>query len=190
MELGKLFRKEKKYAQALELFKSVVERKSSYFINRKSQVDKKTQIPPYENRIKQFRKKKIEDIVFPGYFYLGFLFENGLGVTKSFTKALEYYEIASKLVGKASYNIAVIYFKGLLGKNDFVKAKYWCFKGISKGVKKCAPLLGVLYFNGLGVKKNYKEAIKWFKLASNDARSKFHLAYIHLNIFISALIQV
>jgi TPR repeat protein len=181
LELGKIFRDEKKYAQALELFNLVTEGNWSYDKNEDLQVDNKTQIPSWKNRIKKFKDKKINDTVFFGYFHIGMSFERGLGVKKNIHKALEYYKLASNLVANASYNIAVIYFNGLAGGKEFVKAKDWCSKGFREGARKCSAMLGYLYFNGLGVNKNYNEAMKWFKLSIKDSTSMFHLAFIYLN---------
>jgi len=49
------------------------------------------------------------------------------------------------------------------------------FLNASKGNMHAAHMLGIYYMDGMGVEENFKEAVKWFRLAGNHPDTQFDL---------------
>ena len=185
VELGKVLLEDKniindnKYLEIFNLFQSAIQSKSLKDINLEFRKNRNITNTSYFNKISQFRDKIIKDSVFLAHFYLGYMFENGFGVPQNYQKALENYKKASKGIGQASYNIAVMYFNGSGLKKDFIKAKDWCVKGDATGVVKCSAMLGYLYYMGQGVEKDYKKASKYFNRSINHHPSLLILSSLY-----------
>jgi localization factor PodJL len=105
----------------------------------------------------------------PAEYRLGALYEKGIGVDKSASKAREWYERAADHGNiRAMHNLGVLYADGALGKPDFAMAARWFRKAADYGLKDSQSNLGVLYARGLAVKQNLPEAYLWFSLAADQ----------------------
>ena len=61
--------------------------------------------------------------------------------------------------------LATGYFKGVLGKKDYKKARYWFKKSAKYRNINSMIYLGIIYRDGLGVDKNFKTSYMWFTIA-------------------------
>ncbi|MEE8516428.1 MAG: tetratricopeptide repeat-containing serine protease family protein [Alphaproteobacteria bacterium] len=81
----------------------------------------------------------------------------------------------------ASYNVAVMYNKGLGVKQDFGAAVKWYRIAAEKGYAKAQSRLGALYAKGRGVARDDAEAVKWWLLAadSGNVAAQFNLGAMY-----------
>lgn len=104
--------------------------------------------------------------------HLGFLYENGFGVTKSLDEARKWYEKAATR-GNVE---AMGYLAGLYeNANDYDQARVWYGKAAERGFPDAISKLGSLHENGLGgLPKDLAQAERWYKKAreafENDAK--------------------
>ena len=99
---------------------------------------------------------------------LGELYEEGNGVKQDYTKAFNYYLMASKQGLNEATNYIGLFYQSGLGVNQDYKKSFEYFKIASdNGYKYANNNLGFLYLNGLGVDKNYKEAYERLKDTSS-----------------------
>lgn len=107
--------------------------------------------------------------------YVGFMYENGLGVEPSQSEALKWYQSAAENGSdKAAYNLAELYGRdGAL--QAYNKAATWFRVAAEKGNHNAMNTLGTLYMKGMGIAKDYSEALKWFSQGSSSLY--FHPCY-------------
>ena len=98
---------------------------------------------------------------------LGWLYENGQGVTPDYVKAREWYEkAADKGVAVAMDNLGLLYANGQGVTQDYVRACEWYEKSADKGEVEAMTNLGWLYQNGQGVPQDYGKAREWYEKAA------------------------
>jgi len=113
---------------------------------------------------------------------LGITYENGEGVEKNINSAIAYYYKAAERNHIPSMQRLYSYYHDNMNDNEsFIWAK------------KCADInniwgyikVGFAYEHGNGVKKNFKEAVKYYRLASDqgDSVGQFSLGRMYLNGF-------
>ncbi len=81
-------------------------------------------------------------------FQLGLIYETGEGVSKDYSEALKWYRLAAKQ-----------------GHSEALK---WFILAADKGNSDAQYNLGLMYANGQGVNKNYREALRWCRLAAKQ----------------------
>ena len=114
------------------------------------------------------------------YFKLGIYYLKGRGgLPKSRKKAIAYLEEADKLgYLKATYNLGIIYFH----LNDMDKGYSYIYNAHTKGYANATNYIAKLLLHGKYLKKDYKQAVKFFELASQrgsiDANCNLALAYV------------
>lgn len=98
---------------------------------------------------------------------IGYMYSNGLGVTKDHKKAVPYF-LQAALKGNATgqYNIAYCYEFGSDAKQDYNEAAQWYNEAAKQNHVLSQYRLGTLYYYGRGVDKNYNEAAYWFLKAA------------------------
>jgi|GEM_PF-3094115 TPR repeat protein len=77
---------------------------------------------------------------------LGVMYEKGVGVTKNYKKAIEWYKKAAEQeFAEAQYNLGVIYQEGRQGIiKDYTKAINWYKKAVAQGLANAKQNLNIL----------------------------------------------
>jgi hypothetical protein len=101
---------------------------------------------------------------------LGTLYENGMTVEKSGSKAIQYYTMAADLNDqKAQLKLADLYRRGIEEvPHDYTKALDLYKKLADKGNPDGEFFMGVMYEEGLGVAANTDVAIEWYMKAAKQ----------------------
>jgi uncharacterized protein (TIGR02145 family) len=100
--------------------------------------------------------------------YLGWMYQNGQGVTQDYAKAHEYYAKAAKAGYAASMNnLGYLYENGLSVTRDYAKAREWYVKAAEKGNATAMNNLGYIYKEGVGVTQDYAKARQWYAKAAD-----------------------
>jgi uncharacterized protein len=98
---------------------------------------------------------------------LGVMYANGLGVTKDYEKALEwFYKAADQNDPGAENNLGWMCENGFGVTRDYVKAVQWYRKAAAGGLAKAENNIGIFYLKGLGIPRDRREAIQWFRHAA------------------------
>jgi TPR repeat protein len=115
---------------------------------------------------------------------LGFLYEEGLGVTQDYDKARGYYELAAKQgLAAAQYNLGYMYDEGLGVTQDYDKARHYYELAAKQGLAAAQYNLGYMYDEGLGVTTDDDKAREYFELAAKQglAGAQNRLGYMYQN---------
>jgi hypothetical protein len=98
-----------------------------------------------------------------GYFNLGYLYQNGVGLPKDSSKAISNYMQAANLGNVlAMNNLAYMYENGTGVPQSYKEALNWYMLSAAKGDANAECEVGQYYFNGTGVNKDYVFAKTWF----------------------------
>ena len=96
-------------------------------------------------------------------YYLGVMYNLGIGVEQSYKKAHKWYEKAAEQGhANAQYNMGSMYYFGQHILQDYSEAVKWYEKAAEQGHADAQYNLGVMYHYGEGVDVNYKKAFEWF----------------------------
>ena len=99
-------------------------------------------------------------------YWLGDMYENGLGVKRDIPIALGWYEkAAGKGIVQAETRLGEIYLTGQETIQDFTKARKWLQTAAAQGAGKAERLLGDMDSRGLGGTKDIVRAYAWYQLA-------------------------
>jgi TPR repeat protein len=100
-------------------------------------------------------------------YWLGHMYEIGLGIPKDPNKAIDLYKkAADQNIVAAEARLGAIYLSGDQVPPDFGQAKYYLDRAASHGDPRSAMLLGQMYRIGLGIPKDLKQAYAWSEVAS------------------------
>jgi hypothetical protein len=108
---------------------------------------------------------------------LGWLYENGEGVTQDDKQALEWYQkAANQGFAEAQYNLGNMYHD-----KDNEQAVFWYKKAAQQGDIGAQFTLGWMYDTGLGVTRDEKQAVMWYQKAANQghAMSQYNLGWMY-----------
>ena len=95
-------------------------------------------------------------------FNLGVLYDEGRGVTRDRSKAIEWWTRASENGDpQAQHNLGLAYLAGTGVPRDFKQAIHWLKKCAEQGIPRSQYTLGRIYDYGMGVLKNPEEAARW-----------------------------
>ena len=111
-------------------------------------------------------------------YLLGWRYDFGKGVTKSYTEAVKWYRKAAEQgYAKAQYNLGVCYYNGEGVTQSNTEAAKWYRKAAEQGDADAQYNLGVCYQNGYGVTQSYDEAAKWWRKAAEQgvANAQYNL---------------
>lgn len=102
-------------------------------------------------------------------FWIGRIYEDGLGVKKNTNTAVGWYEKAAK-GGRtdAKLQLGEIYFQGTEELQNFKKAAKWLGEAAHDGSVRGQRDLATLYKNGWGVKKSPVYAYAWYEFATSQ----------------------
>ena len=102
-------------------------------------------------------------------FSVGSMYENGLGVMKSSSQAVDWYKKATlQNYAKAQYNLAVMYYYGKGVKKDMALGMRLYLKAAKQEHAAAQNSLGAIYNAGKGVKKDEKKAFEWYKKSAEN----------------------
>ncbi len=112
-----------------------------------------------------------------GAYYLGYAYENGLGVRGDYKKAFDYYSRAAKsqstaLEDKYAINLAntalgLLYMKGNGVEANTEQAITYFTAASDNGYAKASYYLGQIYENGAGVDRDYEQAMEYYLIAAD-----------------------
>jgi TPR repeat protein len=116
---------------------------------------------------------------------LGFMYEDGHGVTKNPRKAIYWYAQAAEQNDiSAQLNLAWFYFSGFEEKipRHEMKAVYWYTRAARQGSQRAQYMLGWMYHEGTGtLSPNYEKALHWYTRAASqgDPRAQIALGLLY-----------
>jgi TPR repeat protein/transglutaminase-like putative cysteine protease len=116
--------------------------------------------------------------------YMGYMYEDGLGVPMDLREAARWYRLAAEQGDSYSQTrLGYLHEKGLGVARDDALAAQWYAKSAAAGDKMGQSWLGTMYRDGRGVERNYKEAEKWLSRAAEQgsswAQAEIGLLYTH-----------
>ncbi|MDH5178549.1 MAG: sel1 repeat family protein [Gammaproteobacteria bacterium] len=118
-------------------------------------------------------------------FYVGLMYDSGLGTDKNPATAFSWYEqAANKGHSSAQHNLAVAFANGEGTQRDPDKAIHWWKQAAQQGNTDAQYNLGIVYAVGkLGIKPNLKQAKDWWRKAaiSGDAMAQYNLGILYAN---------
>ncbi|MBE1236135.1 sel1 repeat family protein [Phaeovibrio sulfidiphilus] len=102
---------------------------------------------------------------------LGTFYEQGIGVSRNFVSAMEWYKKAADAnVPEGYYNLGVCYEIGMGNAGDMKKALASFQKSAQLGLPQAMQKLASMYFSGEGVGQSNKRGLEWLSKAA-DANS-------------------
>jgi hypothetical protein len=115
---------------------------------------------------------------------LGVMYDEGLGVSKSFTKAFKWWKLSAEqgcADAQADLGAMCLVKKWVFFGDNKKEAIKWFRLSAEQGHDRGQMGLGISYLDGEGVSKDYKEATKWFRLAAEqgNARGLFFLGNMY-----------
>jgi TPR repeat protein/uncharacterized protein len=106
-----------------------------------------------------------QGVAIPQY-YVGYLYDRGLGVPQDYKKAFKWYRIAAEQgISAAQYSVGYLYDMGWGVPQDYKKAFKWYRVAAEQGHAEAQYSVGHLYDMGLGVPQDYVLAHMWFSLS-------------------------
>jgi hypothetical protein len=118
-------------------------------------------------------------------FYMGMMFDMGLGVARKPEQAAHWYKrAANKGYHHAQHNLAVAYANGEGVRQDFEIALHWWERAARQGNTDSQYNLGIIYATGNEkVDRDLREAEKWWRKAaiSGDAMAQYNLGALYAN---------
>ncbi|CAB4415373.1 unnamed protein product [Rhizophagus irregularis] len=166
------------------------------------------EIEKNENEIETFKRyeKSAKQDDSDAQNYLGYFYENDLGVQKDLEKAFYWYQRSAENGNKlAHYNLISYYLNGrnideklvkqendkmqyILGyfyeiKKDSEKSFYWYLKSAENGNKFAQYNLGLYYQNGWGIEKDEIKAFIWYEKSAKQDNSdaQNYLGFLYKN---------
>lgn len=115
---------------------------------------------------------------------LGWLYENGKGVSRNYSEAVKWYRKAAEQGEPVALgNLGHIYYSGHGVKRDYGEALKWFRKAAEQGNDAAYSWLGSMYYNGQGARRNYGEAMKWFLKAAGqgNADAQNYIGWMYQN---------
>ncbi|MDD6666378.1 MAG: tetratricopeptide repeat protein [Lachnospiraceae bacterium] len=114
-------------------------------------------------------RKVAETKYAPAQYYLGLVYEKGIGTGTSYTNAITYFtKAADQDYAPAQNRLGYLYFNGLGVDVDYLQCAYYQKLAAAQGYAPAQINLGYLYENGLGVDKNLTVAREYYQLAANQ----------------------
>ena len=98
---------------------------------------------------------------------IGWMYQQGQGVSVDYQKAMEWYQKGSKAGSTAATtNIGWMYQHGEEVKKDYQTAMEWYNKAVTAGSIEAMRNIAAMYEQGTGVKKDMQKAADWNKKAT------------------------
>ena len=128
-----------------------------------------------------------------GIYYMGYLYDNGLGVAADAVKATNCYEEAAEFttdsrpeqdtVNMACVAMGLRYMAGNGVAKDEARALEYFQKASDNGDARAQYYMGQIYENGLGVTADYEQAMEYYRLSaeSDFAPALNQIGYLYYN---------
>jgi len=98
---------------------------------------------------------------------LGYLYQQGKGVTQDYKEAVKWYRLAAEQGDvQAQYNLGVMFLKEQGVTRDFKEAAKWFRLAADQGFAVAQSNLGEMYANGTGVIQDVVISYMWFNIAA------------------------
>jgi TPR repeat protein len=105
--------------------------------------------------------------------FIGWFYQNGLGVGKDYAEAMKWYmKAANQGLTSAETNVGWCYQNALGVNTDYREALKWYSMAAKQGNPDAENNMGFLCENGIGVTKDYEEAKKWYQLAADHGHAE------------------
>ena len=118
-----------------------------------------------DTRAVEWYRKSAEQGNADAQYALGYMYENGRGVSQDHAKAVEWYQKAAEQDhGGAQCQLGGMY----LYRKDYTKAVNWLLRVAMRGNPDAQLQLGIMFKKGLGVYPNFDEAERWFRESANQ----------------------
>ncbi|KAF9307156.1 hypothetical protein BGZ91_008468, partial [Linnemannia elongata] len=107
-----------------------------------------------------------------GQWRVGYLYNEGLGVSQSYSTAMDWFlKAASQGYPDAQYSIGVMHDKGTGVPQDFLKAMEWFRMAAVQRHQNAQHNIGIMYYDGQGVPQDFPKAMEWFRMAADYAKA-------------------
>ena len=104
--------------------------------------------------------------------HLGYMYEEGLGVSQDNAKAVEWYRKAAEQGhATAQCNLGIMYENGRGVSQDNAKAVEWYRKSAEQGNVFAQCKLGYMYGQGRGISQDYVKAVEWFRKSAEQGNA-------------------
>ena len=104
---------------------------------------------------------------------LGCMYERGLGVERSYEKAVEWYlKAAEQGLADAQYDLGRMYENGDGVERSYEKATEWYLKAAEQGLARAQCNLGFMYKYGTGVEQSFEKAVDWYQKAAEQGLAR------------------
>ena len=116
--------------------------------------------------------------------HLGYMYEEGLGVSQDNAKAVEWYRKAAEQGhATAQCNLGTMYRNGLGVSQDNAKAVEWYRKSAEQGNANAQCNLGYMYGQGRGISQDYVKAVEWYRKSAEqgNAVAQYNLGIMYDN---------
>ena len=114
-----------------------------------------------------------EQGVAPAQFYLGNMYDIGLGVVQNYKTAMKWYTLAAKQgFAAAQFNLGFMYGNGQGVLQNYKTAAKWYTLAAEQGHAKAQYNIGYMYVMGQGVIQDNIYAHMWWNIAASSGNSK------------------
>jgi TPR repeat protein len=119
-----------------------------------------------------------------GWYLLGYMHSQGLGVRANLAGAARFYRLAAEAGdADAAHNLGALYAQGRGVPLSYAEAIRWYRRGADAGDAASQHILGVMYATGQGLPVDYAEAARWWHMAAERGHptAMVYLGHIHHN---------
>jgi uncharacterized protein len=115
---------------------------------------------------------------------LGFMYLNGIGVDKNYSKAHKWYRKAAlQGVAEAQHSLGFIYAEGLGTDPVYAIALKWYRLAAGQGLSQAQFNLAYMYEHNIGIRRDNEEVLKWYQKSAEQgnllAQYKLGLMYLY-----------
>ena len=138
-------------------------------------------VKDYAEAVKWYRKAAEQGNA-SGQCDLGWMYQNGYGVTQDYAEALYWYRKAAEQgYARAQRGLGWMYQNGYGVTKDYAEAVKWYRKAADQGNASGQRDLGYMYSKGYGVEQDYAQAVKWYRKAAEQdyASAQRDLGYMY-----------
>jgi TPR repeat protein len=155
------------YNKVIQELKKLPENKQINFLLGKAYFEKHLTYSNYETAFKYFKKAKTPN----SYYYLGKMYQNGLGVKENISEAIRYYKLAD--TKEAKFELAKLYIDGKYVLKTHKLGLKLLKDSAKSGYDKAQFFLGKLYLEDNSiVSKDLEEAAKWLYMSAHNNNFK------------------